>query len=161
MGPSDYQLGTSYTKEFSLIGRDNKTEKLMVMQKSSLFNKDFKVVLAQCQRQSVVKERIFLTLSIPRSFKKHGDDLSKNVKMSKCGESGCKDEPLAAEEEERVFHLQTPSILFGYLYISSSNTNFQVFCSGIKFFSSIEIPFPIISQQSPCCVCIDMSLLWS
>ena len=44
MGPSDYQLGTSFTKEFSLIGRDNKTEKLMVMQKSSLFNKDFKVV---------------------------------------------------------------------------------------------------------------------
>ena len=55
MGPSDYQLGTSFTKEFSLIGRDNKTEKLRVNQKSSLFNKDFKVVLAQCQRQILVK----------------------------------------------------------------------------------------------------------
>ena len=44
LNPADYQLGPSFTKEFSLIGRDNKTEKLRVMKTSSLFNKDFKVV---------------------------------------------------------------------------------------------------------------------
>merc|ERR1711974_289651 len=64
LSPSDYQLGPSFTKEFSLLGKDNKAEKLRVMQRPSLFNKHFKV--------------------------------------SKCGESGCKDEPLATEEEERA-----------------------------------------------------------
>jgi len=62
--PSDYDDGPSFTKEFSLVGKDKKKEKLRVMQKSSLFNKNFKV--------------------------------------SKCGKSGCKDEPLAAEEEKRA-----------------------------------------------------------
>ena len=42
--PSDYQLGPSYTKEFSLVGKDEKKEKLQVMEKPSLFNKNFKVV---------------------------------------------------------------------------------------------------------------------
>ena len=44
MNPSDYELGSPFTKEVSLIGRDNKTEKLRVMRKQSLFNKEFKVV---------------------------------------------------------------------------------------------------------------------
>ena len=43
MKPSDYDDGPAFTKEFSLIGKDKKAEKLRVMQKSSLFNKDFKV----------------------------------------------------------------------------------------------------------------------
>ena len=42
--PSDYEDGPSFTKEFSLVGKDKKKEKLRVMQKSSLFNKNFKVV---------------------------------------------------------------------------------------------------------------------
>ena len=42
--PSDYQLGPSYTKEFSLVGKDEKKEKLQVMEKPSLFNKNFKVL---------------------------------------------------------------------------------------------------------------------
>ena len=42
--PSDYDDGPSFTKEFSLVGKDKKKEKLRVMQKSSLFNKNFKVV---------------------------------------------------------------------------------------------------------------------
>jgi len=62
--PSDYELGPSFTKEFSLVGKDKKSEKLRVMKKPSLFNKNFKV--------------------------------------SKCGKSGCKDEPLKAEEEEQA-----------------------------------------------------------
>merc|ERR1712198_359440 len=64
LSPSDYQLGPSFTKEFSLLGKDNKAEKLRVMQKPSLFNK--------------------------------------HLKVSNCGESGCKAEPLAADEEERA-----------------------------------------------------------
>ena len=44
LSPSDYQLGPSFTKEFSLLGKDNKAEKLRVMQRPSLFNKHFKVV---------------------------------------------------------------------------------------------------------------------
>ena len=42
--PSDYELGPSFTKEFSLVGKDKKSEKLRVMKKPSLFNKNFKVV---------------------------------------------------------------------------------------------------------------------
>ena len=42
--PSDYQLGPSYIKEYSLVGKDKKEEKLRVMEKPSLFNKNFKVV---------------------------------------------------------------------------------------------------------------------
>ena len=42
--PSDYDLGPSFTKEFSLVGKDKKSEKLRVMKKPSLFNKNFKVV---------------------------------------------------------------------------------------------------------------------
>jgi len=61
---SDYELGPSYTKEFSLIGKDNVAEKVRVMEKPGLFSKDFKV--------------------------------------SKCSESGCKEEPLAAEEEQQA-----------------------------------------------------------
>ena len=41
---SDYELGPSYTKEFSLIGKDNVAEKVRVMEKPGLFSKDFKVV---------------------------------------------------------------------------------------------------------------------
>merc|ERR1711974_567082 len=62
--PSDYELGPSFTKEFSLVGKDKKSEKLRVMKKPSLFNKNFKV--------------------------------------SKCGKSGGKEEPLKAEEEEQA-----------------------------------------------------------
>ena len=45
--PSDYELGPSFTKEFSLVGKDKKEEKLRVMEKSSLFNKNFKVVVVE------------------------------------------------------------------------------------------------------------------
>ena len=41
--PSDYNMGPSFTKEISLIGKDKKFEKLRVMQKPSLFNKNLKV----------------------------------------------------------------------------------------------------------------------
>ena len=50
LSPSDYQLGPSFTKEFSLLGKDNKAEKLRVMQKPSLFNKHLKVVWVKFQR---------------------------------------------------------------------------------------------------------------
>ena len=43
LSPSDYQLGPAFTKELSLFGKDNKAEKLRVMQRTSLFNKNFKV----------------------------------------------------------------------------------------------------------------------
>ena len=39
----DYGLGPSFTKEFSLVGKDKKKEKIRVMKKPSLFNKNFKV----------------------------------------------------------------------------------------------------------------------
>ena len=42
---SDYDVGPAYTKEFSLVGRDKKEEKLRVIEKNSLFNKNFKVVI--------------------------------------------------------------------------------------------------------------------
>ena len=42
---SDYDVGPPYTKEFSLVGRDKKEEKLRVIEKNSLFNKNFKVVV--------------------------------------------------------------------------------------------------------------------
>ena len=42
--PSDYQLGPSYTKEFALVWKDKKKEMLRVMEKPSLFSKNFKVV---------------------------------------------------------------------------------------------------------------------
>ena len=41
---SDYEMGPSFTKEFSLVGKDKKKEKVRVMEKPSLFNKNFKVV---------------------------------------------------------------------------------------------------------------------
>ena len=41
----DYESGPSFTKEFSLVGKDNKEEKLRMMEKTSLFNKKFKVCL--------------------------------------------------------------------------------------------------------------------
>ena len=44
---SDYEMGPSFTKEFSLVGKDKKEEKLRVMEKSSLFNKNFKVVVVE------------------------------------------------------------------------------------------------------------------
>jgi len=61
---SDYGLGSSYTKEFSLVGKDNVKEKVRVMDNPGIFSKDFKV--------------------------------------SKCNESGCKEEPLAVEEEKKA-----------------------------------------------------------
>ena len=39
---ADYQL--TFTKEFSLVGKNKKAEKLKVMERPSLFNKNFKVV---------------------------------------------------------------------------------------------------------------------
>ena len=46
--PSDYQLGPSYIKEFSLVGKDKRRYKLRVMEKPSLFNKNFKVAPVDC-----------------------------------------------------------------------------------------------------------------
>ena len=54
--PSDYELGPSFTKEFSLVGKDKKSEKLRVMKKPSLFNKNFKVVLAKFPLNIVVNQ---------------------------------------------------------------------------------------------------------
>ena len=43
---SDYELGEqfSFTKEFSLVGKDKNEEKLLVKKRPSLFNKNLKVV---------------------------------------------------------------------------------------------------------------------
>ena len=40
---TDYQIDSSYTKEFTLIGKDKETENIQVMRKSSIFNKNLKV----------------------------------------------------------------------------------------------------------------------
>ena len=40
---ADYQLAPTFTKEFSLVGKNKKSEKLKVMERPSLFNKNFKV----------------------------------------------------------------------------------------------------------------------
>ena len=40
---SDYTLGPAYTKEFSLVGKNNVAEKVRVMEKPGLFSKDLKV----------------------------------------------------------------------------------------------------------------------
>ena len=81
---SDYDVGPPYTKEFSLVGRDKKEEKLRVIEKNSLFNKNFKVVI------------VWIYLYIYWIIW---------IQVSKCGKSGCKDEPLKSDEEERVLHL--------------------------------------------------------
>merc|ERR1711974_53778 len=99
--PSDYDLGPSFTKEFSLVGKDKKSEKLRVMKKPSLFNKNFKV--------------------------------------SKCGMSGCKDEPLKAEEEE----LATRCSFSGKL---DSDPDSTVYISGCAGEESMDIS--LMSKKS-------------
>merc|ERR1712108_41204 len=99
--PSDYDLGPSFTKEFSLVGKDKKSEKLRVMKKPSLFNKNFKV--------------------------------------SKCGMSGCKDEPLKAEEEE----LATRCSFSGRL---DSDPDSTVYISGCAGEESMDIS--LMSKKS-------------
>ena len=42
--PSDYDHGPAFTKEFSLVGKDKKKEKIRVMHTPSIFNKNIKVV---------------------------------------------------------------------------------------------------------------------
>ena len=99
--------------------------------------------------------------------------------MSNCGESGCEDGPLAAEEEERVslylvfkqyfvrlslyfvfeylYISSSNSILFGYLYISSSNSILFGYHVSKQWISSQWI------QNGCCCYyCIfsDVSLMW-
>ena len=45
--PKDYHLGSGPSYEFSLVGKDNKTEKLMVTQKKGLFSKNLKVTMSE------------------------------------------------------------------------------------------------------------------
>ena len=118
--PSDYQLGPSYIKEFFLVGKDKRRYKLRVMEKPSLFNKNFKVAPVDCHdispgvrwkwmRSNGEKwnEHILKSpcgkLTNPTFAWKHVDDLFIEIQVSSCGESGCKDEPLEAEAEKRVF----------------------------------------------------------
>ena len=82
LSPKDYQIDSSYTKEFTLIGRDKEAENIQVMQKSSIFNKNLKV---EKQLLLSVKNNQILT-----------------DKVSKCGQSGCKKEELTPQEVERV-----------------------------------------------------------
>ena len=43
--PSDNEVGEDFTKEFSLVGKDNKVmERVKVKPRRSLFNKDIKVL---------------------------------------------------------------------------------------------------------------------
>ena len=69
----DYELGPSYTKEFSLIGKDNVAEKVRVMEKPGLFSKDFKVV---CMNNYIYKGQSYLKMA--------------DADISKSSESGCK-----------------------------------------------------------------------
>ena len=47
--PGDYGSG-SYTKELSLVGKNNVAEKVKVMEKPGIFSKDFKVVCKKFAR---------------------------------------------------------------------------------------------------------------
>ena len=73
LGPTDYLLDSSYTKEFTLIGKDKEAENIQVMRKSSIFNKNLKVVTKQLLL-SVKNNQILVN------------------KVSKCSQSGCKKE---------------------------------------------------------------------
>ena len=80
---SDYELGgAAFTKELALKTKDNKAEKIRLTQKTNLFNKNVKVVWAN--NTIVVKSWT-------------------PTQVSSCGESGCSDGSLGAEEEEWVF----------------------------------------------------------
>ena len=83
LSPTDYQIDSSYTKEFTLIGKDKEAENIQVMRKSSIFNKNLKV------------DKKHLLLSV-----KNNQILIH--KVSKCGQSGCKKEQLTPREVERV-----------------------------------------------------------
>ena len=82
LSPTDYLLDSSYTKEFTLIGKDKKAENIQVMRKSSIFNKNLKV-----EKQ--------LLLSVKNN------QILVN-KVSKCSQSGCKKEQLTPLEVKRV-----------------------------------------------------------
>ena len=82
LSPTDYQIDSSFTKEFTLIGKDKEAENIQVMRKSSIFNKNLKV---EKQLLLSVKNNQILT-----------------NKVSKCGQSGCKKEQLTPREVERV-----------------------------------------------------------
>ena len=86
LSPTDYQIDSSYTKEFTLIGKDKEAENIQVMRKSSIFNKNLKV------------DKKHLLLSV-----KNNQILIH--KVSKCGQSGCKKEQLTPREVERVIIL--------------------------------------------------------
>ena len=82
LSPTDYLLDSSYTKEFTLIGKDKEAENIQVMRKSSIFNKNLKV-----EKQ--------LLLSVKNN------QILVN-KVSKCSQSGCNKEQLTPLEVKRV-----------------------------------------------------------
>ena len=99
--PSDYELGPSFTKEFSLVGKDKKSEKLRVMKKPSLFNKNFKVLRSKISLEYGYESDGIKYLLVEIIWRVSAI----KIQVSKCGKSGCKDEPLKAEEEEQEdFH---------------------------------------------------------
>ena len=149
LSPSDYQLGPAFTKELSLFGKDNKAEKLRVMQRPSLFNKNFKVIWANYQRPIIVSIINPSHSKISR-YGPYWDILGSiamtfwlkciKTQVSKCVKSGCKEEPLAADEEERVV----------FYFIFKHN----VFCSGNTYWVSgtgyqvLGIKYEILSISS-------------
>ena len=87
---NDYELqGSGNTVELALVGKDNVTEKVWVEQKPGLFSKDFKVGKWNNFMYNFAK----LLKNVPKIF---------YTQLSKCGKAGCKEEPLAAEEEEQA-----------------------------------------------------------
>ena len=101
------KVGPSFTKEFSLIGEENKLEKLRVKEKSSLFNKNLKV-----NKITYLWEEKNHKLNTKINLKIFCWPIK--IQVSKCGKSGCKEESLKAEEEKRVYfyHKSFPNWIF-------------------------------------------------
>ena len=102
---SDYTLGPAYTKEFSLVGKNNVAEKVRVMEKPGLFSKDLKVAYTNiCWRYlGIFGDTHSRQISqISQIAPKYLVTLTHSRQVSKCGESGCKEESLAVEEERQV-----------------------------------------------------------
>ena len=105
------KVDPSFTKEFSLIGENNKVEKVRVKENVSLFNKNLKVnkitYLWEEEKNHKLNTKINLKIFC----------WPIQIQVSKCGKSGCKKESLGAEEEKRVYfyHKSFPNWIF-YAY---------------------------------------------
>ena len=83
---TDYITDPSYTKEFTLFGKDKKAENVQVTKTSSVFNNDLKVYKAEKQKWNLFPNK--------SKFLK--------TKVSNCGTSGCKKEQLTPQEVEKA-----------------------------------------------------------